>query len=175
MYDIDSIGLIRVLGKLNDGTDSAGASIGRQASFTIACAIDPTRADLHEEARRLKSKLAAGANLVMTQPIYDIAVWQRFLGDLRRRNLRAGMLGILPLQSSKHAEFLHNEVPGITLTDEARERMRRAGAEGRREGVKMAQELLQVARPHVQGVYIMPSFGRYEVAAEVLDVLTVGV
>ena len=63
----------------------------------------------------------------------------------------------------------------VPLTDEARDRMRRAGAEGRREGVKMAQELLQVARPHVQGVYIMPSFGRYEVAAEVLDVLSVGV
>ncbi len=175
VYDIDSIGLIRVLGKLNDGTDSAGASIGRQASFTIACAIDPTRADLHEEARRLKSKLAAGANLVMTQPVYDIAVWLRFLEIYDDEISVPVMLGILPLQSSKHAEFLHNEVPGISLTDEARDRMRRAGAEGRREGVRMAQELLQVARPHVQGVYIMPSFGRYEVAAEVLDVLSVSV
>ncbi len=175
VYDIDSIGLIRVLGKLNDGTDSAGASIGRQASFTVACAIDPTRADLHEEARRLRSKLAAGANLVMTQPVYDIAVWQRFLEIYDDEIVVPVLLGILPLQSWKHAEFLHNEVPGISLTDEARERMRKAGAEGRREGVKMAQELLQVARPHVQGVYIMPSFGRYEVAAEVLDVLTVGV
>jgi methionine synthase I (cobalamin-dependent)/5,10-methylenetetrahydrofolate reductase len=175
VYDIDSIGLIRVLGKLNDGTDSAGASIGRQASFTVACAIDPTRADLQEEAQRLKAKLAAGANLVMTQPIYDLAVWQRFLEIYDDEISVPVMLGILPLQSSKHAEFLHNEVPGISLTDEARDRMRKAGAEGRREGVKMAQELLQVARPHVQGVYIMPSFGRYEVAAEVLDVLSVGV
>lgn len=175
VYDIDSIGLIRVLGKMNEGTDSAGASIGRRASFTVACAIDPTRADLHEEARRLRSKLAAGADLVMTQPIYDLAVWQRFLEIYDDEIAVPVMLGILPLQSSKHAEFLHNEVPGISLTDEARERMRRAGADGRREGVKMAQELLQVARPHVQGVYIMPSFGRYEVAAEVLDVLSVGV
>jgi homocysteine S-methyltransferase len=82
------------------------------------------------------------------------------------------LIGILPLQSSKHAEFLHNEVPGITLTDKARERMRLAGAEGRREGVKMAQELLADLRPHAQGVYIMPSFGRYEVAAEVMEVLS---
>jgi len=81
------------------------------------------------------------------------------------------MVGILPLQSSKHAEFLHNEVPGITLTDRARERMRRAGAQGRVEGVKMAQGLLQELVPHAEGVYLMPSFGRYEVAAEVLDVL----
>ena len=81
------------------------------------------------------------------------------------------MIGILPLQSSKHAEFLHNEVPGITLTDGARDRMRRAGPDGRREGVRMAQELLADLRPHAQGVYLMPSFGRYEVAAEVLEIL----
>ncbi|MBA2247282.1 MAG: hypothetical protein H0W23_04070 [Chloroflexia bacterium] len=77
----------------------------------------------------------------------------------------------MPLQSSKHAEFLHNEVPGITLTDGARDRMRKAGADGRREGVKMAQDLLQQLVPFSEGVYLMPSFGRYEVAAEVLDVL----
>jgi len=175
VYDLDSIGLIQVLGQLNEGSDSAGASIGRRASFTVACAIDPTRPDLAEEARRLKAKLAAGANLVMTQPIYDIAVWERFLEVFDDEIAVPVLLGILPLQSSKHAEFLHNEVPGISLTDEARDRMRRAGADGRREGVRMAQELLQVARPQVQGVYIMPSFGRYEVAAEVLDVLSVEV
>ena len=81
------------------------------------------------------------------------------------------LLGVMPLQSSRHAEFLHNEVPGIRLTESARERMRLAGSEGRAEGVKMAQELLLEARDEVQGVYIMPSFGRYEVAAEVLEVL----
>jgi homocysteine S-methyltransferase len=69
----------------------------------------------------------------------------------------------------KHAEFLHNEVPGITLTDGARERMRKAGPNGRNEGVKMAQELLASLRDYAQGVYIMPSFGRYEVAAAVLE------
>ncbi|MGI9253071.1 MAG: bifunctional homocysteine S-methyltransferase/methylenetetrahydrofolate reductase, partial [Thermomicrobiales bacterium] len=79
VYDIDSIGLIRVLSRLNEGADSAGASIGRVASFSIACAVDPTRADLEHEAERLKAKLAAGAHFVMTQPIYDPAVWFRFL------------------------------------------------------------------------------------------------
>ncbi|CAA9532909.1 MAG: 5-methyltetrahydrofolate--homocysteine methyltransferase [uncultured Thermomicrobiales bacterium] len=178
VYDVDSIGLIRVLTQLNAGNDSAGASIGRMANFTIACAIDPTRTDLHEEARRLRAKLEAGANFVMTQPIYDLNVWTRFLdvyeqvhGD-RELNVPV-LLGVLPLQSSKHAEFLHNEVPGITLTDEARDRMRKAGPDGRREGVAMARALLEEARPHVQGVYIMPSFGRYEVAAEVIEVLRV--
>ncbi len=171
VYDVDSIGLVRVLTRLNQGTDSAGASIGRLASFTIACAVDPTRPDRREEARRLRSKLEAGAHLVMTQPIYDVAVWTNFLNVYGDEISVPVLIGILPLQSSKHAEFLHNEVPGITLTDQARDRMRRAGPAGRREGVKMAQELLAALQPHAQGVYIMPSFGRYEVAAEVLEAL----
>ncbi|HEX5499531.1 MAG TPA: methylenetetrahydrofolate reductase, partial [Thermomicrobiales bacterium] len=129
-------------------------------------------ADLAHEAARLKQKLDAGAHFVMTQPIYDPAVWVRFLDVFGADRLPVPVLiGILPLQSSKHAEFLHNEVPGITLSDEARERMRQAGPDGRREGVAMAQELLLALQPHAQGVYLMPSFGRYEVAAEVLSVL----
>jgi methionine synthase / methylenetetrahydrofolate reductase(NADPH) len=171
VYDVDSVGLIRVLSKLNSGTDSAGSSIGRMAGFTVACAVDPTRADLEEEARRLRAKLDAGANFVMTQPIFDVAVWENFLKVLGEPIAVPVLVGILPLQSSRHAEFLHNEVPGITLTDQARERMRLAGADGRREGVKMAQELLSALEEQAQGVYIMPSFGRYEVAAEVLEVL----
>ncbi|HYO31036.1 MAG TPA: bifunctional homocysteine S-methyltransferase/methylenetetrahydrofolate reductase [Thermomicrobiales bacterium] len=172
VYDVDSVGLVRVLARLNAGTDSAGAAIGRAASFSIACAVDPTRADVAHEAERLKAKLAAGAQFVMTQPIYDPAVWARFLDVYGAPALPVPVvIGILPLQSSKHAEFLHNEVPGITLSDEARERMRRAGPDGRAEGIRMAQDLLLQLRPHAQGVYLMPSFGRYEVAAEVLRVL----
>ena len=84
------------------------------------------------------------------------------------------MIGVLPLQGHKHATFLHNEVPGITLSEEALERMRKAGPNGREEGVKMAQELLLQLKelPHVQGVYLMPSFGRYELACQVLEVLS---
>ena len=169
VFDIDSIGLIRVLGKMNEGTDSAGSSIGRMASFTVGCAVDPTRHDLEDEARRLKAKLAAGADFVMTQPIYGVSVWARFLDVYADEIAVPVLVGILPLQSSKHAEFLHNEVPGITLTDDARERMRKAGPNGRDEGVKMARELLSSLRAYAQGVYIMPSFGRYEVAAAVLE------
>jgi homocysteine S-methyltransferase len=157
---------------MNDGADSAGASIGRQAKFTIACAVDPTKPDLEDEARRLRLKIEAGADFVMTQPIFDVDVWTNFLNVYGSERLPVPvMIGILPLQSSKHAEFLHNEVPGITLTDNARERMRLAGANGRREGTAMARDLLLQLVPHAQGVYLMPSFGRYEVAAEVLEVL----
>jgi len=172
VYDVDSIGLVRIIRQMNEGADFSGASIGRSANFTIACAVDPTKPDLEDEARRLRLKLEAGADFVMTQPIFDLEVWTNFLKVYGADKLPVPvMVGILPLQSSKHAEFLHNEVPGITLTDRARERMRLAGPHGRAEGVKMAQDLLEQLVPYAEGVYLMPSFGRYEVAAEVLEVL----
>ena len=177
VYDVDSAGLIGVIKRLNSGADSAGASIGRPAAFTIACAVDPTKPDLDDEVQRLHRKIEAGAHFVMSQPIYDLAVWSNFLDRYERafdtRDLGVPVLmGILPLQSSKHAEFLHNEVPGINPTEESRERMRRAGPDGRKEGIRMAQDLLLEAQSLVQGTYIMPSFGRYEVAADVISVLT---
>lgn len=169
VYDIDSIGLIKVLTRMNEGTDWSGSPLGRNASFTIACAVDPTRDDLELEASRLKQKIEAGAHLVMTQPIYEVGVWQRFLDVFGGKIPVPVMIGILPLQSARHAEFLHNEVPGITLTEAVLQRMRNAGPNGRAEGVEMARELLLDLIPHVEGVYLMPSFGRYEVAAEVLQ------
>lgn len=172
VYDVDSIGLIRIINRLNSGEDSSGSSIGHGANFTIACAIDPTRDDLKEEAQRMHDKLEAGADFVMTQPIFDVEVWTRFLRYFGEERLPVPvMIGVLPLQSSRHAEFLHNEVPGIVLTDRARDRMRKAGSEGRKEGIRMAQELLQELVPYADGTYLMPSFGRYEVAAEVISVL----
>lgn len=177
VYDVDSAGLIGVIKRMNSGADSAGASIGRPASFTIACAVDPTKPDIDDEVQRLHRKIVAGTHFIMSQPIYDMAVWSHFLDRYERafdtRDLGVPVLmGILPLQSSKHAEFLHNEVPGINPTDESRERMRRAGPDGRKEGIRMAQDLLLEAQSMVQGTYIMPSFGRYEVAADVISVLT---
>jgi len=172
VFDVDSIGLIRIIKEMNDGSDASGASIGRSSNFTIACAVDPNRSDLEDEACRLRQKIEAGANFVMTQPIFDVDVWTNFLNVFGAERLPVPvMIGILPLQSTKHAEFLYNEVPGINPTENARERMRLAGANGRTEGVRMAQDLLQQLVPHAQGVYLMPSFGRYEVAAEVLEVL----
>lgn len=172
VYDVDSIGLIRIIDQMKSGADSSGASIGKEAKFTIACAVDPTKPDLEDEVRRLKAKIAAGADFVMTQPIFEAQVWTDFLEVFGADKLPVPvMIGILPLQSSRHAEFLHNEVPGITLTDGARDRMSRAGVDGRREGIKMAQELLGTLRPQAEGVYLMPSFGRYEIAAEVISIL----
>jgi homocysteine S-methyltransferase len=176
VYDVDSIGLVRVIDKFNQGIDLSGRDMGKRGAFTIAVACDPTRPNLSEEVDRFYRKVSGGAHFTMTQPIYDPLLWLNFL---RLYEERYGafpvpvLIGVLPLQGHKHATFLHNEVPGITLTDETLERMRKAGRNGREEGVKMAQELLLQLKqlPHVQGVYLMPSFGRYELACQVLEVL----
>ena len=172
VFDVDSIGLVRIIAGMNQGEDSTGTSIGRGAGFTILCAVDPTKPDLEDEARRLHAKIDAGAQFVMTQPIFDPQVWLDFLEVFGAKKLPIPvMIGIMPLASSKHAEFCHNELPGITLTDEARKRMKLAGENGRQEGIKMAQELLMELKQHAEGVYVMPSFGRYETAAEVISIL----
>ncbi len=133
------------------------------------------RDDLAHETDRVARKLTAGAHLIMTQPVYELETWRAFVRVYEERHGPIGvpvMLGILPLQSHRHTEFLYNEVPGIRPTEAIRERMRLAGSNGRREGVRISQELLLEARDEVHGVYIMPSFHRYEVAAEVLEVVS---
>lgn len=177
VYDVDSIGLVRIISRFNEGYDQSGREMGKPGKFTIAVACDPTRSDLVQEADRFHQKVSGGAHFTMTQPIYDPQIWLDFLQVYEARHGQFPvpvLIGVLPLQSHRHASFLHNEVPGITLSDQALERMRLAGANGRQEGVRMAQELLLqlVEAPHVQGVYLMPSFGRYEVACQVLEVLS---
>lgn len=174
VYDLESTGLVKVLQQMNEGTDAMGASIGQQASFTIAVGADPTRDDLEHEADRLHNKISAGAHLIMTQPIYEMKTWHELVAIYERKYGPIPLpilLGILPLYSHRHAEFLYNEVPGIQPTDEIRERMRKAGSEARSEGVKISQELLLEARDSVHGTYIMPSFGRYSMAVEVIEAL----
>ena len=179
VYDVDSIGLVRIIDRFNQGLDLAGQELGQKGGFTVAVACDPTRADLAQEADRFHHKVSGGAHFTMTQPIFDPRLWANFVQIYEERHGRFPipvLIGVLPLQGHKHASFLHNEVPGITLSEAALERMRLAGANGRQEGVKMAQELLLELQelPYVQGVYLMPSFGRYELACEVLDVLQLG-
>ncbi len=173
IWDIDSIGLIEMLTRLNLAEDPTGRSIGQRAGFTIACALDSTAADATTEWDRLERKLAAGAHLVMTQPLYSIEQVETMLAEARRRFGPRGipvpiLLGVLPLVSTRHAEFLHNEVPGITIPDEAREAMRAAGERGSEVGIEMADRLLTAMEDEVAGTYIMPSFGRYEGCAELV-------
>jgi methionine synthase / methylenetetrahydrofolate reductase (NADH) len=172
IWDVDSVGLIAILARLNRGEDQAGKPIGTPAGFTVACALDPTAADIDHEIERLAAKIDAGANLVMTQPIYAAEQWQVFMERAARRwpggVPRPVLLGILPLHSHRHAEFLHNEVPGITVPAEVRAAMAAAGERSADVGLEMAQALLERLAGSVHGTYIMPSFGRYELAAELV-------
>ena len=172
IWDVDSVGLIGILSRLNRGEDQAGKPIGSPAGFTIACALDPTADDSALEIERLAAKVDAGANVIMTQPIYGVEQWDRFMQAASARwpggLPRPVLLGILPLHTSRHAEFLHNEVPGITSPDEVRAAMAAAGERGAEVGLEMAHSLLESMAPHVSGTYIMPSFGRYELAAELV-------
>jgi homocysteine S-methyltransferase len=173
VWDVDSIGLIEILTRLNRAEDMSGGSIGQRAGFTIACALDSTAADPVKEWDRLERKLEAGAHLVMTQPLYSESQVEAMLREARRRFGPRGipvpvLLGVLPLVSARHAEFLHNEVPGITIPDEARAAMRAAGESGSEVGIGMADQLLRAMESEVAGTYIMPSFGRYEQCAELV-------
>jgi homocysteine S-methyltransferase len=172
IWDVDSIGLIGILSRLNRGEDQAGKPIGSPAGFTIACALDPTAADTDQEIERLAAKLDAGADLIMTQPIYAREQWDGFMARASKRwpsgLPRPVLLGILPLHTHRHAEFLHNEVPGITIPDDVRAAMNAAGDRGSEVGLEMAHSLLEQLAPEVQGTYIMPSFGRYELSAELV-------
>ncbi|HEY0735378.1 MAG TPA: bifunctional homocysteine S-methyltransferase/methylenetetrahydrofolate reductase [Herpetosiphonaceae bacterium] len=170
VFDVDTIGLVHVISGMNRGVDTAGNDIGQPTTFNIGVALDVNAADPDWEINRLHQKAAAGANFAMTQIAYDAEALRLFLERLGPPPMPI-VLGLLPLQSHRQAEFLKNEVPGIAPTDEALRRMKLAGAEGRKEGVKMAQELLLEVKDLVSGVYILPSCGRYEVAAEVLEVL----
>jgi homocysteine S-methyltransferase len=165
-------GLVKLVKQhFNQGIDHAGASIGAPCSFTAGVACDLGARDLAREIKTLRKKVEAGADFALTQPIFDPAAARQFLSRYADEygKLELPLLaGVLPLANSRHAEFLHNEVPGITLTEEVRERMRRAGDDGRAEGLKIAQELWQELLEFAQGVYLMPPFHRYELIAELI-------
>jgi homocysteine S-methyltransferase len=171
VYDLDAIGLLQMASNMNRGIDPAGKPLpGGQTSFLLATGLEPGAADLDKEIRRLEKKKAAGAELVMTQPIFQQDLLDKVLQRIEHLALPV-MVGVLPLVSYKNAEFLHNEVPGMQIPEEIRERMRKTpgGDPARREGVKIAREMLFAVRDRIQGAYLMPPLGRYELALEVLD------
>jgi methionine synthase / methylenetetrahydrofolate reductase(NADPH) len=170
VFDVDGVGLIEIIRRMNEAQDATGSSIGEPTAFCVGAALNPAAEDVDREIDRFQRKIAAGARWVQTQPVYDLDLLARFLE-------RAGgspvpvLVGILPLHSARHAEFLHNEVPGITIPEPIRRRLREAGDGALRAGIEMAQELVGLVRARYAGAYLMPSFGRFEVVAEVLDAI----
>jgi len=169
VFDVDAIGLIRILAGMNEGLDATGNSIGEPAAFCVGVALNPSAAEPQQEMERFLSKVEAGARWAQTQPVYDLEVLERFFA--RAPSPIPVVVGILPLHSSRHAEFLHNEVPGISVPENVRGQMREAGERGLRIGIETAQALVHGLRGRYAGAYLMPSFGRFEVVAEVLEAL----
>jgi len=172
VYDVESIGLVRVLQALNRGVDMAVNPIGEKTRFLIGVGANPGATDLEREVRRFRYKVEAGANFCMTQPVYEPGVLENFLKRIEDCRIPV-LVGILPLASSRNAEFLHNEVPGMQIPEPIRQRMAQAGKgeQARAEGIAIAQEALAATRHLVEGVYVMPPFGRIESALRVLEVL----
>lgn len=172
VFDLDSIGMFNLVKRLNRGLDPAGKAIGAQTSFFAACGAEPASLDYDRELRRLEEKIEGGAAMIMTQPVYDADVLDRFLNDTKHFNVPV-LVGLLPLASYRNAEFLHNEVPGMQVPQTIRDRMAKydRGPEARAEGVRIAQEALLAVKDRVRGAYIMPPFGRYESAIEILEVV----
>lgn len=170
-FEVDSIGLVNIMNHLNQGLDAAGNPIGAQTSFLIGVGVNPSALNLDEEVRRFEFKVEAGANFAVAQPVFETAQLVRFL----KRIEAAGsppipiLAGIFVLASYRNAEFLNNEVPGMTVPASILERMRAAdtGEQARLEGLKIAREMLLEVRGLVQGVRISAPFGRYAMAVEV--------
>jgi homocysteine S-methyltransferase len=170
VYDLDSVGLLRLIAGLNRGLDPGGKPLGQATRFLCATGAEPAAQDYAREIKRLRAKIDAGADFVMTQPVYDADILDRFLDDVAPLGVPV-LVGLLPLASHRNAEFLHNEVPGMRVPEPIRDRMRKAGSgqKARGEGVAIAREMLAGVKDRVAGAYIMPPFGRYDLAIDIIS------
>ncbi|MCC7134082.1 MAG: bifunctional homocysteine S-methyltransferase/methylenetetrahydrofolate reductase [Gemmatimonadales bacterium] len=171
VFDIDSIGLTNLVAQLNRGLDPGKNPIGKPTNFVIGVGVNPAAFDLDREVRRLAWKVEAGAEFAITQPVFDLAQLDRFLAAVESFRLPI-IAGIWPLVSLRNAEFLANEVPGVTVPAEVLERMRVASDKGKEaglaEGVAIGREMLRAVRDRVQGAQVSAPLGRVPVALEVL-------
>jgi methionine synthase I (cobalamin-dependent)/5,10-methylenetetrahydrofolate reductase len=173
VYEVDSIGLVKVMSRLNQGTDWAGKNLGSATNFTIGVAVNPLAEDLDEELRRFDEKVKAGAHFAMTQPIFDPEHWEVFLKRMGGKSPIPILVGLWPLSSYKQALRLHNEVPGIVIPEELLKQLESAGASARDHGFALARRLLDWARgarnSGIAGAYLIPPFKRCE---EILDLFS---
>jgi len=166
VFDIDSVGLTKLCSRLNRGVDLADREIRYQTDIFVGVASNPTSNHLETEFEHFGKKIQAGAHFTMTQPIYELDSLKRFLDECKPTV--PVLVGVLPLRNARHANFLHNEVPGMFVPQEIRDRMTKAGDDGPQEGVAVAQEFLAEAKKLCQGVYLMPPFNQFWMGVEVL-------
>lgn len=169
VYDLTSFEIIRMIKQLNDGIAFSGKPLKQKANFVVGAAFNPNVKYLDKAVQRLEKKIAAGADYIMTQPVYD----PKLIRSMKEATAHLDIpifLGIMPLASGRNAEYLHNEVPGIQLSEEVRSRMSGLeGEEGRAMGVTIAKELIDEAMKYFNGIYIMTPFMFYGMSVELME------
>lgn len=172
VFDVDSIGLVRIMSRFNEGIDLAGNTVGMKCAYTIAVAFNPLAADISDEMDRLRRKADAGAHVVYTQPLFETEAIDK-AAELTHQVGLPLVAGVLPLRSVRHAEFMHNEVPGIQIPDWLRAKMAEAkdDDEALAIGVSEAQTLCVDVKAKAQGVYLMPPFGNHRIAEQVISAI----
>jgi homocysteine S-methyltransferase len=172
-YDLVPSGLIKLIKQnFNAGLDHSGADIGQPTAFFVGCALNLTPQDVDTEIKNLRRKIKAGADFLLTQPVYEPEAAETFLEAYARQHGKLELpilVGVLPLYGARHASFLHNEVPGVSIPQEYQQRLADAGSQAPAEGVKIAVELIQRMQSWSQGIYLMPQFNRYDLAAEIVE------
>ncbi len=170
VFDVDAIGLTNIITRLNHGLDLAGNPIGEPTAFHVGVGVNPGAINPDDELRRLDWKMRAGAEFMITQPVFDPALLERFMRRIEPLGLPL-LCGIWPLVSYRNAEFMNNEVPGATVPPDILERMRRTTTqeEGFREGVAIAKETYERLKPDVAGVQLSAPLGRIEGIFSILE------
>jgi len=172
VFDIDSIGLTNMVNLMNRGLDLGSNPFGEPTSFTIGVGVNPGHLDLDYELKRLDWKVKAGAEYAITQPVFDVVQLETFLRRIEHMQLPV-VAGVWPLLSYRNAQFMNNEVPGVSVPDDVMERMRIASEKGKehglREGVAIARETLERIRDYVAGVQVSAPLGRVDLALQVFD------
>jgi methionine synthase / methylenetetrahydrofolate reductase(NADPH) len=172
VFDIDSIGLTNMVNLMNHGLDLGGNPFGEPTTFTVGVGVNPGHLDLEYELRRLDWKVKAGAEYAITQPVFDVRQLEHFLARIESLHLPV-VAGIWPLLSYRNAQFMNNEVPGVSVPDEVMERMRIASETSKehalREGVTIARETLERVRDRVAGVQVSAPLGRVDLALQVFE------
>lgn len=166
VYDVNSVGLIRTIKRLNEGFAANGRDLKSRTEFVIGCAFNPNARNIDSQVRKLEDKLKAGAQYVMTQPIFDPALAKVIYEKTQSLNVPV-LVGVMPLLNSRNAEFLHNEVPGIVIPDSIRERLRgKEGEVGNAEGLAIARELCEAVLACFKGIYLITPLMRYDLTVE---------
>ena len=169
VFDVTSDGLAKIISSLNHGLDYVGKEIGQRTNFGIGAAFNPLAEDMEKELGRLAKKREAGADFLMTQPVFDVEALKVSAKMLPSDWDPPILAGVLPLRSARHAEFLHNEVPGMTIPEHIRKELASVDAEtAKKIGIRYAREIYLAARESFGGVYFMPPFNNYEAVREVM-------